>query len=170
MSQPIKDHSTLIGKWMMYAAWVIGMAMASYFFNNWQQQKHNPNQYLSSDTQQPVVLQQNTQGHYVATGMINDVAVVFLLDTGATDVSIGQKLASEIGLKAQGEQRVSTANGVITVYPTLLNSVSLGGLRASNIEAHINPYADDNIVLLGMSFLKHLTLVQRNNTLTLSPP
>ena len=170
MSQPLKDNSARAGKWMMYATWIIGMAMASYFFNNWQQQKHNPNQYLSNDTQHPVVLKQNSQGHYLASGMINDVAVVFLLDTGATDVSIGQQLAAKIGLKARGENRVLTANGVITVYPTLLNSISLGGLRANNIEAHINPYADDNTVLLGMSFLKHLTLIQRDNILTLSAP
>ncbi len=170
MSQPVPDNSTRIGKWMMYATWIIGMAMASFFFNNWQQQKHNPNQYLSSATQHPVVLKQNNQGHYVATGMINDVAVVFLLDTGATHVSIPAQLATKIGLQSKGEQRVSTANGVITVYSTLLDSVSLGGLRANNIEASINPYANDNTVLLGMSFLKHLTLEQRNNTLTLSTP
>ncbi|EPJ53175.1 MAG: hypothetical protein OFPI_11410 [Osedax symbiont Rs2] len=170
MNQPLPDNSRRLGKWMMYATWVISIAMASYFFSNWQQYKHNPNQYLSSDLQHPVVLKQNAQGHYLASGMINDIAVVFLLDTGATDVSIGHKLASKIGLTATGEDRVSTANGVITVYPTLLDSISLGGLRAKNIEAHINPYAEDNTVLLGMSFLKHLTLVQQNNTLTLSAP
>ncbi|MEH6445432.1 MAG: retropepsin-like aspartic protease [Oceanospirillaceae bacterium] len=165
-----KDNVAVMGKWMMYLTWILGLALASYFFQNWIDHKRNPNQSLSSNSQQPVVLRQNSQGHYVASGMINDTPVVFLLDTGATSVVVGEELAAQLSLQRNGQTQVSTANGVINVSATQLKSVNLGGLTATNIAAYINPYADSSTVLLGMSFLKHLTLVQKNNTLTLSVP
>lgn len=155
---------------MMYLGWITLVAIATYLSNDWLEGKNNPNRFLSKDQQQPVVLQQNAQGHYIATGMINNVEVVFLLDTGATNVVIGEKLAKKLRLKKQNKVRVSTANGVVSNYRTRLASVSLGGLQANNIKALINPHASDEMVLLGMSFLKHLRLSQHQNTLTLSAP
>ncbi len=155
---------------MMYLTWIIGLALASYFFQIWIERKHNPNHFVSSNPDTSIVLQQNAQGHYVASGEINKVAVTFLLDTGATHVIISEDLASKLRLVAQGTTRVVTANGVISVYPTYLESISIGALEASNVKALINPFAVDSTVLLGMSFLKHLTLIQRDRTLTLSVP
>lgn len=155
---------------MMYLGWITLIGLATYLSNEWLENKNNPNRFLSKDHQQAVVLQQNGQGHYIASGMINNVEVVFLLDTGATNVVIGEKLAKKLLLKKQNKVRVSTANGVVSNYRTRLSSVSLGGLQANNIKALINPHASDDMVLLGMSFLKHLKLIQHQNTLTLSAP
>lgn len=154
----------------MLIAWVIGLALATYLVDAWLDNKHNPNQNLSSNKAQPVVLQQNSRGHYVASGMINGVAVVFLLDTGATNVVVSDALAKQLRLKRRGQVQVSTANGVIPAWRTELKTVSLGGLQATNIKALINPHASDETVLLGMSFLKYLRLVQSQNTLSLSAP
>jgi len=170
MENQHQDSEKTMGRGMMFAAWIIGLALATYLVDNWLDNKHNPNQNLSSNKTQPVVLQQNSRGHYVASGMINGVAVVFLLDTGATNVVVGEELAKQLGLQRRGKVQVSTANGVITAWRTELKTVSLGGLQARNIKALINPYATDNTVLLGMSFLKHLRLVQNQNTLSLSAP
>lgn len=170
MSEKIPDNAQTAGKWMMYLTWVIGLVLASYFFQNWIDHKRNPNQFLDTNNNTPVVLAQNSQGHYIATGTINKTGVIFLLDTGATSVVVSTSLASTLNLPIQGSTKVSTANGVIDVQRTKLANVSLGNLSASNIDALINPHAEDNTVLLGMSFLKHLTLVQRDKTLTLSAP
>lgn len=168
--QRLKDNTKTYGKWMMHLTWVLALAMASYFFQSEIDRKRNPNQFLASDNQQAVTLQQNTKGHYVATGMINDVGVVFLLDTGATDVVVSEKLAQSLGLIKRGKIQVSTANGIISVQRTILDQISLGGLTATHIDALINPFMDDDTVLLGMSFLKHLTLLQQGSRLTLSRP
>lgn len=63
-----------------------------------------------------------------------------------------------------------TANGVVTVYRTRLDSVTLGGIRMEHVEAAINPGMQDDMVLLGMSFMQHLELVQRGEQLTLRVP
>ncbi|NQZ33364.1 MAG: TIGR02281 family clan AA aspartic protease [Oceanospirillaceae bacterium] len=153
----------------MRLSWLIALLLTTYFFQQWIDYKRNPNQYINLQYNQPVVLKQNSRGHYIANGRINNQPVLFLLDTGATDVVIPEALAAGLSLSRLGKTQVSTANGVITVYPTLLNSISLGGISAANIEAVINPYMDHSTILLGMSFLKHLSLVQHNGVLTINP-
>ena len=59
---------------------------------------------------------------------------------------------------------------MITVYQTQLDSVQLGGITLKNIAANINPHMPDKIVLLGMSFMKHIEMIQRDGTLTLRVP
>ncbi len=117
-----------------------------------------------------VVLKQNRLGHYVADGEINDHPVRFLLDTGATLVSIPEGVASVIGLARGSPLRVRTANGDITVYATRLDRVRLGHIALGHVPATINPDMDGQEVLLGMSFLGELELVQREEELRLRVP
>jgi len=168
MPQPTQDISARYGKWMMRLTWVIGLALASYFFQHWIDYKRNPNQNVHFTNDQKVVLKQNARGHYIAPGMINNMPVIFLLDTGATDVVVPQTLADKLGLSRSSSTQVTTANGMITVYNTILREVSLGGLKGSKIDAVINPYMDESTVLLGMSFLRNLSIVQQSGHLTLS--
>jgi len=164
----IKDQTSRYAKWMMHLTWIIGLALASFFFQKAIDTKKNPNQYLSQDKNTPLVLKQNSNGHYIAYGEINGYQVTFLLDTGATNVTISSNIAKHLNLTAQGSALVSTANGNIEVHKTILETLTLGNITSTDIVAYINPYNEGNIVLLGMSFLKHLTLIQKNNTLTLT--
>jgi len=157
---------------MRYLTWIIALVMLTMFFNNWLEEQRNPNQYLMTShiNAEPVTLNMNRQGHYVATGLINQQPVVFLLDTGATVLSVPENIARKLNLVPGASTRVSTANGNISVYTTNLDQVQLGNIVLKNVEAHINPYMDGDTVLLGMSFLKYLELRQLGNTLTLSVP
>ena len=112
-----------------------------------------------------VVLQRNRDGHYLATGQINGQNVEFLLDTGASDVSVPQPLAMRLGLKRGQAAIYSTANGNITSYLTRIDSLNLGGIELRDIRASINPSTNADTILLGMSFLKHLEFTQRGDTL-----
>ncbi|MGB1238108.1 MAG: retropepsin-like aspartic protease family protein [Pseudomonadales bacterium] len=168
MSQP-SDNTRTAAKWMFYLTWIIALALGSYFFQLWYDKKHNPNSALSQHSAQ-VVLEQNSRGHYIAPGSINGVDVTFLLDTGATEVSIPASVAAKLALEVKGSSAVMTANGVIDVQNTLLQRVQLGGLEVRRVPAHINPHMPGDTVLLGMSFLGELAITQRKGTLTLSPP
>ena len=117
-----------------------------------------------------IVLRRDRSGHYVARGEINRQPVVFLLDTGATSVSISERLAERLGLTRGAPMVAQTANGQVRVYSTKLAEVSLGPITLTNVTGHINPGLGSNQVLLGMSFLRHLDWAQRDGTLTLSPP
>lgn len=159
-----------IGVGMVIAAWVLALLLASSFFNDLLDRQHNPNPDLnrsSSQADSRVVLKRNKYGHYVASGEINRQAVVFMLDTGASDVSIPANVARRLNLQRGAEVVYQTANGPITAWRTVLDEVRLGNIRLRNVRASINPAVDEEEILLGMSFLKHLDFHQRGNSLTL---
>ena len=157
-----------IGQGMWMVAWVLLLGLLYLFFEDTISQQYNPNQNLIADNgSAEVVLQRNRAGHYVAPGKINGTDVTFLLDTGATTISIPEAVANKIGLEKGFRSDVSTANGNITVYNSTLDSMQLGGIKLFDIRGHINPYMDGETVLLGMSFMKHLEITQKGNTLTL---
>lgn len=160
-----------LGVSMTIGMWVVVLALMTLFFQSWQEKQYNPNQNIAlsqgGDGVHELVLQRNRYGHYVANGEINQQPVVFLLDTGASDISVAEGLAREIGLKRGPAMRYQTANGMITVYATTLTKVDLGGIVLQQVRASINPNMQGNEVLLGMSFLKHLEFTQRGDRLTL---
>ena len=88
---------------MLVTGWVIGLALLSFLFSGVLERQHTPNQHLNmtvaANGVKEVVLQRNRDGHYLATGQINGQNVEFLLDTGASDVSVPQPLAMRLGLK-----------------------------------------------------------------------
>ena len=158
----------------MLLAWVIALGLLALMFSGVLERQHNPNQEVQSSVSAfgtpEVVLKRNRQGHYVTNGLINNQPVVFLLDTGATVVSVPQNVARRLGLKAGAPAYANTANGVITTYSTRLDSVAISKLELNNIAAHINPHMSGNEILLGMSFLKQLDMLQVGDTLTLRQP
>lgn len=158
-----------IGGWMTLIAWLAFIASLAYAFNQYLQKQNNPNQSISTsyiDGAKQVILTRNKFGHYVANGKINGYDVIFLLDTGATDVAMSEKLAKKLQLKQGHPFKVSTANGIVKAHRTRLESVSLGDIQRYNVPATILKNGPENQVLLGMAFLKHMELIQKGNQLT----
>lgn len=160
-----------LGMGMVVAMWVVLLALLTAYFSHWQRQEYNPNQTLytsaAEDGAHEVTLRRNRYGHYVATGAINSMPVVFMLDTGATDVSVPKVVADKLGLERGPVVYYQTANGEAKAYLTRLDSVSLGDITLHDVRAHINPNFHSDEILLGMSFLKHLEFVQQGDSLTL---
>ncbi|GGO81271.1 hypothetical protein GCM10011348_19910 [Marinobacterium nitratireducens] len=158
------------GRLMWFAAWLSLLGVLVLGFEFWLERQYNPNSELaaiSSEGPAEVVLQRNRAGHYIAPGLINGQPVQFLVDTGATRISVPEGLAQRLGLKPGFASRVTTANGVATVFDTRLSEVRLGSIRLHDVPGNINPGMPGDMVLLGMSFIKDLELVQRGDTLTL---
>lgn len=155
---------------MTFVAWASFIAFLGYSFNLYIQKQNNPNQSVSTamvDGSKQITLIRNKHGHYVANGEINGQSVVFLLDTGATDVALSAKLAKRLRLKKGRPFKVSTANGIANAYRTKLDNVALGEIERNNVNASILSNGPENQVLLGMAFLKHLELTQKGNQLTI---
>lgn len=164
------SYTKKTGGWMIFIAWIAFLAFLAYSFNHLIKNQSNPNQSVTTayiEGSKQVTLTRNKYGHYVATGKINGQPVVFLLDTGATDVAISARLAKKLGLKQGRSFRVRTANGITTAYRTTLDSVTLGEIQLNDVPASILSNAADDQVLLGMSFLKHMGLIQQGNQLTI---
>lgn len=169
----LDDIPSRIGRAMLIGAWVAGLALAALFFNGVVERRNNPNPDPVAQTGRSgvpqVVLRRNRAGHYVASGRINGEPVVFLVDTGATDVALPLALARRLGLSLSPGGIGRTANGTVQTWTTRLDSVDLGGLVARNVRASVLPNMPGEEILLGMSYLKRLELIQRGETLTLRP-
>jgi len=162
-----------MGGLMIAGVWALLLGMLTWFAHQWYERTYNPNQRVmttSEGSNQAVELRANRQGHYLANGLVNGQAVTFLLDTGATSVSLPAHIAAEIGVKGEYPVQVNTANGSLTAQAAELDSVSIGGLTLTRVRGHINPGMQGDEVLLGMSFLRHFNLQTSNNTLTITTP
>ncbi|MGY4829875.1 retropepsin-like aspartic protease family protein [Sphaerotilaceae bacterium SBD11-9] len=115
-----------------------------------------------------IVLTAGPGGHFVTGGSINGRAVDFVVDTGATSVSMSQSDAERIGLKYQEGRRgmAGTANGMVTVHRVMLNSVRVGDVTVYNVEALVIP-SQMPYVLLGNSFLTRFQMKRENDIMTL---
>lgn len=115
-----------------------------------------------------VVLTADASGHFLATGSINGTTVRFLVDTGASMVSMGAGDARRIGIDpTKGQVGYSqTANGVTQVSRVKLNTVKVGDVVLNNVDATVHQH-DLPIVLLGMSFLNRMEMQRNGDTMTL---
>lgn len=115
-----------------------------------------------------IVLPVGSGGHYSGTGSINGHPVQFLVDTGATAVSMSVDVAARLGLDAKDSTAVvsMTANGAVTVRRLTLNRVTLGDVTVYNVDAIVVPQSMP-MVLLGNSFLSHFQMHSDSSTLVL---
>jgi aspartyl protease family protein len=171
VQQKPPDIPPFFGRLMVHLFWIGSLVVLTYFFDDMLTEQENPNQQVTSSRTQEgrkeVVLKRNRAGHYVMNGAINQYPVTFLLDTGATDVAIPLELAISLGVKKGLKIDVSTANGVAVGYLSRAESVSLGNIVMNNVKVTIVPGMDGERVLLGMSFLRHLEMIQKGGYLTL---
>jgi len=123
---------------------------------------------LPSSNTGRIVLMANPQGHFLTSGMINGKSTRFLVDTGATTVSMGMSEARKLGIDySKGRAvRMGTANGVAQGWYVQLASVRISDVELRNVDAVIGagemPY-----VLLGNSFLNSFHMTRIGPQLTL---
>ena len=115
-----------------------------------------------------IVLTADGQGHFITTGTVNGTSVRFLVDTGATMISLGASDARRIGLDPnRGEKGVTnTANGQTVVSRVKLDTVRIGDVTLYGIDATIHQ-TEMPFALLGMSFLNRMEMQRDGSTMTL---
>lgn len=107
-------------------------------------------------------------GHYTSIGTINGHVTSFLVDTGATSVTISQIEAEKLGLRYMYGKRLvtSTANGMVPAYQIQLAAVRLGEVEVRDVEAIVIPGTIPH-VLLGNSFLNRFQMRRETDVMTL---
>lgn len=127
-----------------------------------------PPQVTVSEQGATVTLHADRSGHFRGEGEINGVPVEFLLDTGASYLSIPQSMAKQLRLDAgTSSSRVllETAAGQVTAHKVVVDSVRFAVIEQSHVAAVVVPELKQP--LLGMNFLKRLTIRQQQGTMTL---
>jgi clan AA aspartic protease (TIGR02281 family) len=109
---------------------------------------------------------------WVEATVNDDTRVPFLIDTGASGVSLPVEVVADLGIPIHaGTPRitVSTANGLVQVPLIEVDSVQLGLARVENLQATVNPTMD--VGLLGGSFFNnfHYSVDAAAGVITLAP-
>lgn len=115
-----------------------------------------------------IVLTAGSGGHFTSAGTINGKQVRFMVDTGATLVSLGQDDAERLGVDLSNARRATTqtANGPVPVWLVTLTSVRVGEVELANVGAAVVPQPMP-MVLLGNSFLSRLQMKRENDVMRL---
>ena len=117
-------------------------------------------------TNRDLVFRKDPQGHFRGVALINGIPMPFLIDTGATNTAIPLHLANQARLMIKDTGLASTANGVVTVIRTEIESLKIGKAEIRNTEASVVNNLDE--VLLGMNVLQMFGMKTLGDTMTLT--
>ncbi len=108
-------------------------------------------------------------GQYRIRGAINNHYVDFLVDTGASVVALSSAKAEALGINYRQGQlgSVQTAQGNAESYFLNLQQVTVAGITAHNVQAAIITGQFPVDILLGMSFLKQVSIRESGGVMTL---
>lgn len=168
-TSPDPNPHRQLGRGMALIASLVMLGLLTLFFNGNLDQRNNPNRQLQVAPGAELVLKRSSNGHYIFPGTINRQPVTFLLDTGATFVSIPAHLGERLGLQSGAREQAITANGVVETRATRLSELAFGPFSLRDVPASLNPGMQDAYILLGMSVLRQLEFTQRGDTLVLRP-
>ena len=114
-----------------------------------------------------IPLDQN--GHFMTDGMLNGQLVSFLVDTGASVVTLNQADANRLNInyrKYGVRTEVLTANGKSFAWSVPNNKLQIGNITVENIDVQV-AQGDLSSSLLGMNFLNHVNLSRKGGALEL---
>lgn len=116
-----------------------------------------------------VTLTSDGRGQFFSPGSVNGAAMRFMVDTGATFVSLNAADATRAGIdyRRQGQAITNaTANGLIQSWHVPGNTVRLGDITLHQVDVSVSETSMP-WVLLGMSFLNRLEMKRDGDTMTL---
>lgn len=113
-----------------------------------------------------LVIGQGEGGHYFIDGAVNDSYLHFVIDTGATVVSLPSSIAASSGIKCEGRAAMQTANGVTQACTATIQKLKVGHFTLRYVQAVVVPNLSQP--LLGMNVLKQFRVEQDNGEMRLS--
>jgi aspartyl protease family protein len=121
---------------------------------------------LVTQGQQEIVVPVSRDGHYYLDGSVNGVPVRFMVDTGASYVSVGAEFARKAGLRDGVPGYFSTANGTVEGRVVKNQTVRAAAVEISGLIVAVMPEQRGE-ALLGQNFLRHFEVLQSASTLRL---
>ncbi|OGT30488.1 MAG: hypothetical protein A2W28_07590 [Gammaproteobacteria bacterium RBG_16_51_14] len=131
---------------------------------------HISSSYTKASSGKKVIIAPDANGMYRVNGSINDFQVDFVVDTGATLVSMNKHQAKRIGLdyKLQGKEGVAnTASGEDKVYLLILKKVKVGDIEMRDVAAAVHDGDHPDVILLGNAFLSRVDMSREGRVLEL---
>ncbi len=145
-----------LNKTLQYAAvWAMIFIGGAAAVGLWQDISRDTRQISVAGADQ-ITVPRARDGHYYLTAEVNDAAIRFVVDTGATDMVLTQKDAKRAGIDPATLSylgRATTANGEVRTAFVRLNDVQLGSVVDHDVPAVVNE-GEMAQSLLGMGYLQ----------------
>ena len=152
-----------IGKLMQQALiWVLIFVGAIAVVGLWDDIRQTVRPKQSVVSEDSIELPRAPDGHYYLTAQVNGEPIRFVVDTGASQIVLGQSDAERIGIdtgRLAYLGRAYTANGEVRTAPVRLNSVEVGPVRHEDVRAVVNE-GEMSGSLLGMSYLQRFSSIE----------
>ncbi len=135
--------------------------------------EHIRGQYAPAAPGASIIIAPDSHGMYQVAGSINGFQVDFLVDTGATFISLNRLTAQRIGLNYRLDgtpSQSTTASGVVPVFLVELDRVRIGDIELRDVPASVHDTDFPDVTLLGNSFLQRLHLDRQGALLKLTKP
>lgn len=112
----------------------------------------------------------DSAGHHYGEGQFNGKTLKYVVDTGASLVSLNSGDAKFAGIDyRKGEQvMMQTANGNVLAYRININTLKIGSVVLNQVEGIVHEGGSPPVVLLGMSALNRLEMKRDGIALTLT--
>lgn len=159
--QSVARRSTLA----LLAFWLV--VMGALYLGMQHYLKPSKAQVLSDGT---LVLARGQDGHFRVAGAVNGQPVMFLVDTGASMVSVTDALAAKAGLTGGEPVRFRTANGERMGRAVVADQVRVAHLVVAGVRVGTGltgEHAQD--ALLGQNFLRHFDVQIQGGQMLLHP-
>ena len=167
------DTSRRAGRIMAFGAWMIVLVFGTITAQralDARSAAKKPVIGSAADGSPTLTLSADRYGHFSVDTTINGEPVTFLVDTGATGIALPAAAAERLELKRGRSFNVTTAAGPAVAWRTQLDSLRVGPFEEQNVAASISPEMEGEVGLLGMSFLRHFELLQRDGELLIRRP
>lgn len=108
-------------------------------------------------------------GHHWVRGKINGRSVDFVVDTGASHISLNLATATRLGIDYEKGKPgyTNTANGVKEIRVVTLDKVTIGEITVNNVKASVSLDNALSVALLGNSFLSRTNMSIENGVMVL---
>ncbi len=131
---------------------------------------HIGNTFKKPTSGKKLILTPDSGGMFNISGTINGSNVRFIVDTGATLVSMNGNVAKRLGIdyKLTGKESQSyTASGKSKIYIVNLKKVKVGDIELENVRGAVHDGNFPVVTLLGMSFLGKLDMKREGRIMEL---
>ena len=152
-----------VGKLMQQALiWVLIFVGAIAVVGLWDDIRQTVRPMQSVVSEDRIELPRAPDGHYYLTAQVNGEPIRFVVDTGASQIVLGQSDAERIGIdtgRLAYLGRAYTANGEVRTAAVRLKSVEVGPVRHEDVRAVVNE-GEMSGSLLGMSYLQRFSSIE----------
>lgn len=162
-----QSESKRLGTIFLVIGWILFLGLVSFLSHYYLYAPKTPI-VIQNNAGTKITIPRSEDSHFHIMGAVNSIPISFLIDTGATTVTIPEKIAHRAKLVRERKITAQTANGLAEGYITSIPKLTIGPLIFEDVRAIIIPELGDNDGLLGMNILQYFNIEQNYESMILT--